>query len=184
MADESEVVKSWLLRPPFKDGYIGRRGLRPKEAPEKVTGRAIYTNDVYLPGMLYVKVFRSPYAHARIKKMDTSKAEALPGVWAVIRYDDPEIDFSDPITRFSGHGFWYRNSILPDTADYQGVRLGALVIAESEEICDRALKLISEGIEWEQLPFILDPEEESSPAGCASSAPGNKFCKITSGKMP
>ena len=43
----------WLWKPP-KGGYIGRHGLRPKEAPEKVTGRAVYTNDVYLPGMLYV----------------------------------------------------------------------------------------------------------------------------------
>ena len=85
----------WLWRPP-EGGYIGRRGLRPKEAPEKVTGRAVYTNDVYLPGMLYVKAFHSPYAHARIRKMDTRKAEALPGVWALIRHDDPEIDLSDP----------------------------------------------------------------------------------------
>jgi len=49
-------------------------------SPEKVTGRAVFTNDVYLPGMLYVKMSIS-YAHARIKKMDSSQAEALPGVW-------------------------------------------------------------------------------------------------------
>jgi CO/xanthine dehydrogenase Mo-binding subunit len=147
----------WLWRPP-EGGYIGRRGLRPKEAPEKVTGRAIYTNDVYLPGMLYVKVFRSPHAHARIKKMETGKAEALPGVWAVVRYDDPDIDLSDPYQPVLGFmWFWHRDSILPDTADYQGARLGALVVAETEEICDQAMKLIGEGIEWEFLPFILDP---------------------------
>jgi CO/xanthine dehydrogenase Mo-binding subunit len=155
--------KLWLWRPP-EGGYIGRRGLRPKEAPEKVTGRAIYTNDVYLPGMLYVKVFRSPYAHARIKSMDSSKAEALPGVWAVIRYDDPDIDLSDPYKQAAGIlWFYWRNSILSDTADYQGVRLGAMVIAESEEICDAALRLIGEGIGWEHLPFMLDPEEVAQP---------------------
>ena len=153
----------WLWRPP-KGGYIGRPGLRPKEAPEKVTGKAVFTNDVYLPGMLYLKVLRSPHAHARIKKMDTGKAEALPGVWAIIRYDDPDIDLSDPYQPVLGFmWFWHRKSILPDTADYQGMRLGALVIAESEEICDRALKLIGEGIEWEQLPFILDPEKATRP---------------------
>ena len=102
MAEESVENKPWLWRPP-EGGYIGRRGLRPKEAPEKVTGRAVYTNDIYLPGMLYVKVYRSPYAHARIKSMDSSKAEALPGVWAVIRYDDPDIDFSDPYKPALGH---------------------------------------------------------------------------------
>ena len=155
--------KPWLLRPPA-NGYIGKRGLRPKEAPEKVTGRAIYTSDIYLPGMLYVKIFRSPYAHARIKSMDSRKAESLPGVWAVIRYDDPQIDFSDPYKPMLGHTwFWYRDSILPDTADFHAVRMGALVVAESEEICDEALRLIAEGIEWEHLPIILDPKEAAKP---------------------
>ena len=63
MTEGSLDNRLWLWRAP-EGGYIGRRGLRPKEAPEKVTGRAIYTNDVYLPGMLYLKVLRSPYAHA------------------------------------------------------------------------------------------------------------------------
>ncbi len=161
--EESKENHLWLWRPP-EGGYIGRRGLRPKEAPEKITGRAIYTNDVFLPGMLYVKIFRSPHARARIRKMDTRKAEALPGVWAVIRYDDPDIDLSDPYQPVLGFmWFWHRKTILPDTADYQGVRLGAMVIAETEEICDQALKLVGEGIEWEKLPFILDPEKAIQP---------------------
>jgi CO/xanthine dehydrogenase Mo-binding subunit len=153
----------WLWRAPA-GGYIGRRGLRPRESPEKVTGRALYTNDIFLPGMLYLKVMRSPYAHARIVKMDTSQAENLPGVWAVLRYDDPDIDFSDPYQPVVGQmWFWYRKSILPDIADFQGVRLGALVIAESEELCDKSLKLIAEGTQWEHLPFIIDPHEAMKP---------------------
>jgi CO/xanthine dehydrogenase Mo-binding subunit len=166
MAEEFVKNKPWLWRPPKgSNGYIGKRGLRPKEAPGKVTGRAVYTNDIYLPGMLYAKAYRSPYAHARIKSMDSSKAEVLPGVWAVIRYDDPDVDLKDPyISTIRGSTWcWWRDSILPDTADSQGVRLGALVVAESEEICDQALKLIGEGIEWEHLPFILDPEEPAQP---------------------
>jgi CO/xanthine dehydrogenase Mo-binding subunit len=163
---EENSGKIWLWRPP-EGGYIGRRGLRPKEASEKITGRAVYTRDVYLPGMLFLKVFRSPFAHARIKSMDSSKAEALPGVWAVIRYDDPDADLSDPYKfRAAKPGmpwFWWRDSILPDTADSYGIRVGAMVVADSEEICDQALKLIGEGIEWEQLPFILDPEEAARP---------------------
>jgi len=163
MADVNDSIL-WLWRPP-EGGYIGRRGLRPKEAPEKVTGRAIYTNDVYLPGMLYVKVYRSPHGHARIRSMDSSKAAALPGVVAVIRYDDPDIDLSDPCNHAIGTMWcWGNDSILPDTADYQGARLGAMVIAESEEICDEALRLVGEGIVWEQLPFILDAEEAASPS--------------------
>src|SRR5512136_1595546 len=146
MAEGSVENKPWLWRPP-EGGYIGRRGLRPKEAPEKVTGRAIFTNDVYLPGMLYAKVYRSPHAHARIKSMDSSKAEALPGVWAVIRYDDPDIDLREPHKLIVGIPWmWWRDSILPDTADFYGARIGAMVIADSEETCDQALELIDEGI--------------------------------------
>ena len=163
MTEESIENKLWLWRPP-KDGYIGRRGLRPKEAPEKVSGRAVYTNDIYLPGMLYVKIYRSPYAHAKIKSMDSSKAEALPGVWTIIRYDDPDVDFSEPHKEMLGFMWhWWRDSILPDTADFQGVRVGAMVVADSEEVCDQALKLIGEGIEWEQMHIILDPEEAAQP---------------------
>jgi CO/xanthine dehydrogenase Mo-binding subunit len=164
--EEDAENKPWLWRPP-EGGYIGRRGLRPKEAAEKITGRAAYTRDVDLPGMLYLKVYRSPYAHARIKRMDTSQAEALPGVWAVIRYDDPDVDLSDPYkfraTKPGMPWFWWRDSILPDTADSFGIRVGAMVVADSEEICDQALKLIGEGIEWDRLPFILDPEEAAQP---------------------
>ncbi len=171
MADKVIENRPWLWRPPQsapqggpKAGYIGKHGLRPKEASEKVTGRAIYTSDIDLPGMLHLKVYRSPFAHARIKSLDSARAEALPGVWAVVRYDDKEIDLSDPFKQSKGmFWFWWRDSILPDTADAQGARVGAMVVAESEEICDEALRLIGEGMEWEQLPVILDPEEAARP---------------------
>jgi xanthine dehydrogenase molybdenum-binding subunit len=69
--------------------YIGKRGVRPKHAHKKVCGTAIYTRDMYAPNMLHAKCLISPYTHAKIKSMDTSKAEALPGVWDILRYDDP-----------------------------------------------------------------------------------------------
>jgi CO/xanthine dehydrogenase Mo-binding subunit len=161
MSADSFDTRPWLWRPP-EGGYIGRRGLRPKEAAEKVSGKAVYASDVYLPGMLYAKVYRSPHAHARIKSMDSSRAAAIPGVRAIIRYDDKDVDLHDYFPREIGW-YWWRDSILPDTADFQGVRLGALVVADSEEVCDQALNLVGEGIEWEQLPFILDPEEPIKP---------------------
>ncbi len=58
------------------------------DALEKVTGRAIYSPDIELPGMLYVKVLRSPFPHAKILSIDTSKAERLPGVKAVVTGKD------------------------------------------------------------------------------------------------
>src|SRR5690606_31398626 len=70
---------------------VGTRPIRP-DGTDKVTGRAQYGGDVHLTGMLYGKVKRSPHAHALIKKIDTSKAEALPGVKAIVtRADFPEV---------------------------------------------------------------------------------------------
>src|SRR5215467_7783406 len=66
---------------------IGTRPVRPDGA-DKVTGRAQYGADVHLPGMLIGRVKRSPHAHAIIKRIDTSKAEALPGVRAIITHKD------------------------------------------------------------------------------------------------
>lgn len=59
---------------------IGKRGIRCLDGYEKASGKAAYTKDIQLPGMLYARVFMSPHARARIKRMDTSKAETLPGV--------------------------------------------------------------------------------------------------------
>ena len=58
------------------------------DGEEKVTGKALYTVDVVLPNMAHGKILRSPYAHARITRVDASKAEKLPGVFAVITRDD------------------------------------------------------------------------------------------------
>jgi len=70
---------------------VGKRGVRRIDGYEKATGAAKYTMDVQLPGMLHLRFLTSPYPHAEIKSLDTSKAEALPGVRAVLRYDDPEL---------------------------------------------------------------------------------------------
>src|SRR5512137_60323 len=70
---------------------LGKRGVRRIDGYRKASGKAVYTRDILLPGMLYARWLTSPYPNAKIKKMDTTKAEALPGVRAVLRYDDPEI---------------------------------------------------------------------------------------------
>jgi len=66
---------------------VGHAELR-SDGDEKVTGKAIYTVDIELPGMAHGKILRSPYAHARLKRVDASKAEKLSGVFAVITRDD------------------------------------------------------------------------------------------------
>ena len=61
------------------------------DALERVTGRATYTNDVKLPGMLFARVLRSPHAHARIRSIDVSKAKAMPGVSAVLTHENCQV---------------------------------------------------------------------------------------------
>jgi len=70
-------------------GYrvVGKPETR-SDGAEKVTGKALYTVDVKLPGMAHGKILRSPYAHARLVRVDAGKAEKLPGVFAVITRDD------------------------------------------------------------------------------------------------
>ena len=72
--------------------WIGQRTIRPDGA-DKVTGRAAFAADTNMPGMIWGKVLRSPHPHARIKSIDTSKAEALPGVKAVVSARDI-VDFT------------------------------------------------------------------------------------------
>src|SRR6266508_4609153 len=100
------------------------------EGPEKVTGRARYAYDVRLPGQVYARVLRSPLPHARVRRIDVAKAEALPGVHAVLCADNaPEIG-------------WYRDSFLFDrTLRFVGEEVAA-VAAVSERVAEDALRLI------------------------------------------
>jgi xanthine dehydrogenase YagR molybdenum-binding subunit len=113
------------------------------EGAEKVTGRATYAYDVRLPGQLYARVLRSPHPHARIKRIDTSRAEALPGVRAVLSSANaPDIS-------------WYQEEcpLFDTTLRLVGDEVAA-VAADSEEIADDALRLIE--VEYAPLPFVRD----------------------------
>ncbi|MCK9179156.1 MAG: molybdopterin-dependent oxidoreductase, partial [Candidatus Cloacimonetes bacterium] len=146
--------------------YIGKPGLRPKQGYKKVIGEALFSRDYTAPGMLYAKCLsNTPYAHARIKNMDTGKAAALPGVVDIIRFDDPNDKMAEEGATgvmVMGGDRGYR--FIEDTLYYSDQPFGAIVCAESEEICDEALRLIE--IEWEELPFSVIPAEsleENSP---------------------
>jgi xanthine dehydrogenase molybdenum-binding subunit len=109
--------------------------------------------------MLYAKIMTSPYAHAHIAAMDTRKAEALEGVRDVLRYDDPDIAM-DNVTGCSSASK-YNILTLPGVGDFYQHPMGVAVVADSEEICDRALRLVE--ITWNERPFILDMEESLNP---------------------
>ena len=71
--------------------FIGKRGVRRLDGYEKASGKAVYTIDLKLQGMIYAKFLTSPFPSAKIKSMNTSRAEAYPGVRGILRYDDPEL---------------------------------------------------------------------------------------------
>jgi len=146
---------------------IGKSGIRRLDGHEKASGNAIYTRDIQLPGMLYARVLMSPHPHARIRRMDTSKAKALPGVRALIRYDDLEVkdrmlngsyfcpEWVDP--ELANWAVKPIHPVLGDQAWYEGQPVGVVVAADSQDIANEALRLI--GVEWNVLPFVLDQEE-------------------------
>jgi CO/xanthine dehydrogenase Mo-binding subunit len=166
--------KPYQPRVPRK--HIG--GYRPRiDGREKASGKATYADDltskVRVPNLLYAKVLRSPHAHARIKRLDTSKAEKLPGVVGILTYRDPEVASLKPTSAGWTDGvdtvsydrmMWHRfrdRRVLGDYACWVGEELGAVVAAESEEIAEEALRLIE--VDWEVLPFVLDAYEAMKP---------------------
>jgi len=118
---------------------------------DKVTGRAKFGADMYLPGMLVGRILRSPHPHAIIRSIDASAAERLAGVKAVVTRDDfPEI------APGSGAGDMTRNAMAREKALYDGHPVAA-VAATSESIARQALKLIK--VDYEVLPHVIDPVE-------------------------
>ena len=143
--------------PDEKFRFIGNRDVRRLDGREKASGLANYTMDVKLPGMLYMRILTCPFPHAKILRMDTSRAESLPGVRAVLRYDDPDMQIREDC---GGHGLSPRYP-LPGVAHFQGEGCGVTIAADTEEIAEDAIKLVE--VEWEERPYNLDPEEALKP---------------------
>ena len=135
---------------------IGTRPIR-HDGTEKVTGRAVYGGDVRLADMLHGQVLRSPHAHARIKRIDTSRAEALEGVRAVTSVADlPATDRDEIIDLGEGPArlkFMRDNVLASDKALYRGHPVAA-VAATNPHIAEEALSLIQ--VEYEVLPPVIN----------------------------
>jgi xanthine dehydrogenase YagR molybdenum-binding subunit len=127
---------------------------------ERVTGRAEYTQDIHLPGMLFARVLRCPYPHARIRHLDTGSASALPGVRAVLSHlNAPDITW------------WNDAPVLGPVFRYAGDEV-AVVAADEERVAEDALDLIR--VEYEELPFVLGAEEALRP-GAPEVHPGGNL---------
>ena len=146
--------------------WVGTRPVRP-DGVAKVTGAARFGADFYhLPGTLFGRVLRSPHAHARIRSIDTSRAEALPGVKTVITGADlPDHPFEYVGPERLAVNFWHvtRNVMAREKVLYEGHAVAA-VAAVSAAIARRALALVD--VEYEVLPHVIDVE-----AAMAEDAP-------------
>jgi CO/xanthine dehydrogenase Mo-binding subunit len=131
-----------------KFSVVGHRVQR-VEGFDKVTGDSEYIADIYLPGMLVGKVLRSPYPHARIRHIDTSKAEKLPGVRAVVTAEDT-------IKRPWGAFFADQYILSVGKTRYVGEEVAA-VAAIDPDIAEEAIDLIE--VDWEPLHGVFDAEE-------------------------
>ncbi|WP_405994658.1 molybdopterin-dependent oxidoreductase [Streptomyces sp. NBC_00986] len=136
------------------------RNLPAPAGPQVVTGTARYTFDIDVPGLLHMKLLRSPHAHARITAIDTTTALQVPGVHAVFtHYDAPERHFS---TARHEHPTEDPDDtrVLDDTVRYIGQRVAA-VVADSEAAAEEGCRRVE--VTYEILPSVLDPEEAMRP---------------------
>ena len=133
---------------------IGTSRLR-KEDPELITGRGRYVDNISLPGMLWVALVRSPFAHARIRSIDVSNARELPGVVAV--YTGEDLEFAAPLFMAWPINDQVKNPphwpLTKDKARYVGDPV-AVVVAESRALAKDALDLVE--VDWEPLPAVTD----------------------------
>lgn len=134
---------------------VGTRPLRP-DGEDKVTGRARYGADFNMPGQLVARVLRSPHAHARIKSIDTKRAEAVKGVKAIITAADmPDLTNGD-----AGLFAILDNCMARTKVLYDGHAVAA-VAAIDEKAAKQALKLID--VEYEVLPHVIDVDAATQP---------------------
>ncbi len=137
------------------------------DALERVTGKAMYTRDVSLPGMLYAAVLRSPHPHARIKSIDVSSAHAMPGVKAIVTHENCEVvwgaggvaggvQYNDAVKKITKQ----RRYAFNNPVRFVGEPVAA-VAATDRHLAEEALSRIK--VEYEVLRFVLDPEEALKP---------------------
>ena len=148
-----------------RDMKVVGRGVHVKDAVEKVTGSIKYAVDMTVQNMAHGKILRCPHPHARIRKIDTSKAENLSGVYGVLTHEDV------PQNDWEAAWFNYRGKVLDGIGRFVGDDLAA-VAAESEEIAQRAIDLIE--VEYEHLEAVFDMEEARKPGAPQVRVEGNE----------
>ncbi len=132
---------------------VGKPNLPGVLSWSQATGAARFGIDYAVPDMLHAKFLRSPYANARIKSLDITKAKAVPGVVDIVTWEDEDMK---KLSSGGDGGFFMGPSqaFLDNLADQEGAEVGVIVVAENPDICDEALRALV--VEWEELPFVVD----------------------------
>jgi len=144
------------LRTSFEVGGMGH-SIKRKEDPRFIRGKGTYVDDVQLPGMLYLDIVRSPFAHATIKKIDSAKALAIPGVLAVITGQD--------LAKYNLH---WMPTLMSDTqmvlpvekVMYQAQEVAAVLATSRYAAADGAAAV---EVEYDPLPVVVDPKKALEP---------------------
>ncbi|MFJ9413433.1 molybdopterin-dependent oxidoreductase [Streptomyces sp. NPDC101227] len=152
-------------------GQAVGRNLGAPAGPQVVTGTARYTFDIDVPGLLHMKLLRSPHPHARIVSIDTSAALRVPGVHTVLTHHDaPERLYSS-----ARHEHPTEDPddtrVLDDVVRFVGQRVAA-VVADTEGAAEEGCRRIV--VEYEELPYVIDPEEAMRPGAPVIHAKGSE----------
>ena len=134
------------------------------DAQKRVTGTATYTGDLRLPDMLYARVLRSPHPHARIRRIDLSRAQALPGVKVILTHENCDVIWGSGDMRNKRYLFNNPVRFVGDAV--------AAVAAVDRHTAEEATRLIE--VDYEKLPFVLEPEEALKP-GAPEIQPGGNL---------
>jgi aerobic carbon-monoxide dehydrogenase large subunit len=151
---------------------VGSRKVR-REDPALLTGEARFVDDLVVPGALHAKVVRSPYAHARIRSIDTTEAQAMPGVVGVFTGADLRDDWANPLPcawpvtdDMKSPEHW---PLAVDEACFVGEGV-AVVVAESREQARDAMEGVA--VEYDELPVVLDLEDGASDSSLVHESLG------------
>ena len=161
--------------------------LKRREDARFITGKGRYLDDIQMPGMAYLAILRSPYAHARIRSIDTAAAKAMPGVVAV--YTGADIPYNPlPMAWPAGGSAGLQNnvnsprSLATDDVKWTGEGVAA-VVADTPELAQDALEHIA--VDWEPLPAVVDAERATQPGApqLHENAPNNIVFDWTVGDL-
>jgi len=154
---------------------VGKPNLPGRLSWAQASGIAKFGIDYVVPDMLHAKFLRSPYANAKVISVDSTKARAIPGVVDIITWEDEDIK-----NLSSGGGFMGpAQPFLDNLADQEGAEVAVIVVAESEDICEEALRQLD--VKWELLPHVVDLREgrkPDAPVGRRQQSPQERQCLI------